>query len=121
MNKEDLERFKKILLEKRKKILESLIQDMTNKEGIDTNELPDEIDMASAEYLHYFNVRLRGREKNFLEKIEKALKKIEDGTYGICEECEEEISIKRLEARPETTLCIRCKELQEKKEKEIGK
>jgi DnaK suppressor protein len=56
----------------------------------------------------------------FLDKIEKALRKIEDGTFGTCEECEEEINVKRLEARPETTLCIQCKENQERKEKDYG-
>ena len=56
----------------------------------------------------------------FLDKIQKALVKIDDGTFGTCEECGEEISIKRLEARPETTLCIRCKEDQERNEKSFG-
>jgi DnaK suppressor protein len=51
---------------------------------------------------------------------EKALTKIDDGTFGTCEECSEEISVKRLEARPETTLCIRCKEDQERLEKDFG-
>jgi DnaK suppressor protein len=55
-----------------------------------------------------------------LKKIERALLKIDEGTFGICEECEEPISIKRLEARPETTLCIRCKEDQERMEKAYG-
>ena len=61
-----------------------------------------------------------GREKSFLDKINKALAKIDDGTFGTCEECGEDISIKRLEARPETTLCIRCKEDQERMEKDYG-
>ena len=51
---------------------------------------------------------------------EKALAKIEDGSFGTCEECGEEISVKRLEARPETTLCIRCKEDQERMEKDYS-
>ena len=66
-----------------------------------------------------FTFRLRGREKSFLDKIDKALAKIEDGSFGKCEECEEEISAKRLEARPETTLCIRCKEDQERQERDF--
>ena len=56
--------------------------------------------------------------KEHMNTIEKALRKIEDGSFGTCEECSEEISIKRLEARPETTLCIRCKEDQERMEKD---
>jgi RNA polymerase-binding transcription factor DksA len=59
-------------------------------------------------------------EKSFLDKINKALVKIDDGTFGVCEECGEEISVKRLEARPETTLCIKCKEDQERMEKDFG-
>ena len=87
---------------------------------LDVNDLPDEMDLASSEYLQSFTFRLRGREKTFLKKIDHALKKIEDGNFGVCEECEEPISLKRLEARPETTLCIRCKEDQERIEKAYG-
>jgi DnaK suppressor protein len=55
-----------------------------------------------------------------LDKIQKALLRLDDGTFGVCEECGEKISQKRLEARPETTLCIRCKEEQERIEKDFG-
>ncbi len=55
-----------------------------------------------------------------IRMIDAALKRIEDGSFGICESCEEPISIKRLEARPETTLCIRCKEDQERVERDFG-
>ncbi len=64
--------------------------------------------------------RLRDREKFLLKKIDDAMARIENGTFGICEICEEEISVKRLEARPVTTMCIRCKEEQEKQEKSYG-
>jgi DnaK suppressor protein len=87
---------------------------------LDANDLPDEMDLASSEYLQSFTFRLRGREKVFLDKIERALRKIDEGTYGICEQCEEEIAPKRLEARPETTLCIRCKEDQERLERDYS-
>lgn len=120
LKKKDLERFKKILEEKREALVkaarESLQEDMT----LDTNDLPDEMDLASSEYLQSFTFRLRGRERFFLDKIDQALKRIEDGSFGICESCEEPISIKRLEARPETTLCIRCKEDQERVERDFG-
>ncbi|MET0341698.1 MAG: TraR/DksA C4-type zinc finger protein [Polyangiales bacterium] len=120
MKKKDLERFKKILEDKREALVkaarESLQEDMT----LDTNDLPDEMDLASSEYLQSFTFRLRGRERFFLDKIDQALKRIEDGSFGICESCEEPISIKRLEARPETTLCIRCKEDQERVERDFG-
>jgi DnaK suppressor protein len=120
MNKAQLKKFRSLLEAKRvelvKKAKQTLDEDMT----LDVNDLPDEMDLASSEYLQSFTFRLRGREKSFLDKINKALVKIDEGSFGVCEECGEEISMKRLEARPETTLCIRCKEDQERVEKDYG-
>ncbi|HEX2732706.1 MAG TPA: RNA polymerase-binding protein DksA [Polyangiaceae bacterium] len=120
MSKEQLEAFRKQLEEKRDEIVrraqQTLQQDMT----LDADDLPDEMDLASSEYLQAFTFRLRGREKNLLDKIQRALERIDNGTFGICEECDEPISIKRLEARPETTLCIRCKEEQERVERDFS-
>jgi DnaK suppressor protein len=118
MNKVQLKKFKTLLTEKRDEIVKKAKQTLEEDMALDANDLPDEMDLASSEYLQSFTFRLRGREKVFLDKIEKALRKIEDGTFGTCEECSEEISVKRLEARPETTLCIRCKEDQERMEKD---
>lgn len=118
MNKVQLKKFKTLLTEKRDEIVKKAKQTLEEDMTLDANDLPDEMDLASSEYLQSFTFRLRGREKVFLDKIEKALRKIEDGSFGICEDCGEEISIKRLEARPETTLCIRCKEDQERMEKD---
>ena len=118
MNKVQLKKFKTLLTEKRDEIVKKAKQTLEADMALDANDLPDEMDLASSEYLQSFTFRLRGREKVFLDKIEKALRKIEDGSFGTCEECGEEISIKRLEARPETTLCIRCKEDQERMEKD---
>jgi DnaK suppressor protein len=87
---------------------------------LDADDLPDEMDLAASEGMQSFEFRLRGREKTFLQKIDRALRKIEEGDFGVCEECGEEISSKRLEARPETTLCIRCKEDQERHEKDFA-
>ena len=117
MNKVQLKKFKTLLTEKRDEIVKKAKQTLEEDMTLDANDLPDEMDLASSEYLQSFTFRLRGREKVFLDKIEKALRKIEDGSFGTCEECGEEISVKRLEARPETTLCIRCKEDQEHHEK----
>ncbi|MCS6797584.1 MAG: TraR/DksA C4-type zinc finger protein [Myxococcota bacterium] len=120
MKKSDLKRFKKILEERRAEVL-ARAREMLNEETmtLDTNDLPDEMDLASSEYIQSFEFRLRGRERGLLAKIDKALKRIEDGTFGICESCGEDIHVKRLEARPETTLCIRCKEDQERQEKDF--
>jgi len=118
MNKIQLKKFKTLLTEKRDEIVKKAKQTLEEDMTLDANDLPDEMDLASSEQLQSFTLRLRGREKVFLDKIEKALRKIDDGGFGICEECSEEISVKRLEARPETTLCIRCKEDQERIEKD---
>jgi DnaK suppressor protein len=120
MKKSELKRFKKLLEEKRSALIENAKQTMAEDMTLDANDLPDEMDLASSEYIQSFTFRLRGREKTFLDKIDLALRKIEDGTFGTCESCEEDISVKRLEARPETGLCIRCKEDQERQEKDYG-
>ena len=120
MSAKDLKRFKKALEDSRKQLIESARKTMEEESNFDTDDLPDEIDQASSEYAQSMSFRLRDREKFLLKKIEKALARIEDGSFGVCERCEEPISLKRLEARPVTTLCIRCKEEQEKKEKSYG-
>ena len=127
LKKKELKRFRDILDEKKDEILRNAKKTLNEDMTLDVDDLPDEMDLASSEYLQSFQFRLRGREKTFLKKIDhamakidKALAKIEDGTFGICETCEEEITMKRLEARPETTLCIRCKEDQERTEKAYG-
>jgi DnaK suppressor protein len=121
LNKKELKKFQELLEEKRKAVLERA-REMLSIENmsLDTNDLPDEMDLASSEYLQSFEFRLRGREKSLLSKLDLALKKIEDLTFGICEICEEPIGKKRLEARPETTLCIKCKEDQEREERTMG-
>jgi len=116
----DLQRFQAMLEESRQALLQSAKRTLLEESTFDTEDLPDEIDLASSEYTQSMIFRLRDREKFLLRKIERALERIREGTFGICERCEEEISIKRLEARPVTTLCIRCKEEQEKKEKSYG-
>ena len=121
LTKKELKKFQELLEDKRKAVLERARQ-MLSEENmtLDTNDLPDEMDLASSEYLQSFEFRLRGREKSLLSKLDLALKKIEDGTFGVCEICEEPIGKKRLEARPETTLCIKCKEDQEREERTMG-
>jgi len=121
LNKKELKKFQELLEEKRRTVLDRA-REMLSVENmaLDTNDLPDEMDLASSEYLQSFEFRLRGREKSLLSKLDLALKKIEDGTFGICEICEEPIGKKRLEARPETTLCIKCKEDQEREERTMG-
>lgn len=120
MNQKDIKRFKKMLEESKKALLVNARKTLMEESNFDTDDLPDEIDLASSEYNQSMIFRLRDREKFLLKKIDRALARIEAGTFGVCERCEDEISPKRLDARPVTTLCIRCKEEQEKKEKSYG-
>ncbi len=120
LNKKELKRFQEMLEEKRKVVVERARQMLSEGMVLDANDLPDEMDLASSEYIQSFEFRLRGREKSLLSKLDLALKKIDDGTFGICEMCDEPIGKKRLEARPETSLCIKCKEDQEREERTMG-
>jgi DnaK suppressor protein len=78
---------------------------------------PDMGDQASAETDMNFMLRLRGREQRLLKKIDEALERIENESFGICDDCGNEIDLKRLMARPVTTMCIECKTIQEEEEK----
>lgn len=80
----------------------------------------DPTDRATLESDRNFTLRIRDRERKLIAKIKEALERIENGTYGICEVCGEEISEARLKARPVTTLCIDCKTKQEVDEKVRG-
>lgn len=120
LKKKDLKKFRDILEERRKEILKNAQRTLDEDMTLDSDDLPDEMDLASTEYLHAFTFRLRGREKQYLAKIDKAIERIDNGSFGNCEECGDPISLKRLEARMETTLCIRCKEDQEREEKAYG-
>ena len=120
LSQKQLDKFKSLLSEKRRRLLEQANETLENEMILSADDRFDEVDQASSEYMQAFSFRLRGRERHLLNKIELALRKIDEGTYGVCEECEEPISNKRLEARPETTLCIRCKEDQERVERDFG-
>ncbi len=76
----------------------------------------DPADRATVESDRTFTLRLRERERYLIKKITEALQRIEDGEYGICEDCGDDISVPRLKARPVTTLCIHCKSKRETEE-----
>lgn len=112
MNHEDLEYFRKLLtnmLEDAQQNGDSTIEELTGGNEV----FADPADRATAESDRAFTLRLRDRELRLIRKIQGALRRIEDGTYGVCEECGEDISIPRLKARPVTRLCINCKARQE--------
>ena len=79
--------------------------------------IPDPLDWAIADRDREMSLRILKREKELISSVESALQKVDEGTYGICEECEEEIALARLKARPVTTLCIVCQKKQELEEK----
>ncbi|RLA91312.1 MAG: RNA polymerase-binding protein DksA [Deltaproteobacteria bacterium] len=119
MEKEKLEFFRNLLNERLENLLieaERAVTGMTNSKG----EFPDPTDRASHESERNFMLRIKDRESKLINKIKDAIERIDNGTFGICEVCGEEISEKRLMARPMTTLCIKCKIKQEEEEKKRG-
>jgi DnaK suppressor protein len=119
MDKETLELFRTQLLEKKEEIHSETgktLSEMTDQ----TSNVPDPNDRATIESGRSFELRIRDRERKLLSKIDEAIARIDEGSFGICEDCDEEIGLKRLEARPVTTLCIDCKTIQETKEKSKG-
>ncbi len=117
MEKERLEVFRELLKERLKTILEEAektVKGMTN----DRDSFPDPTDRANLESDRNFLLRIRDRERKLIGKIKEALARIDDGTFGICEECGEDISEERLKARPMATLCIDCKTKAEEEEKQ---
>jgi DnaK suppressor protein len=108
---------KKKLLKQRQDLLTEAEHTLNNKLSTEKESFPDPTDQAVAELDNNFLLRLRGREQKLLKKIDEAISRIDSGTYGVCESCGGEISHKRLEARPVTTLCIECKTRQEEEEK----
>lgn len=119
MDKKQLELFRTQLLLKKQEIITDAGKTMTEMTDQTTN-VPDPNDRATLESGRSFELRIRDRERKLVTKIDEAIARIDDGSYGVCEDCGEEIGMKRLEARPVTTLCIDCKTLQETREKSVG-
>ena len=119
MDQKDLEYFRVLLtdmLEEALKQGELTIEDMT-----DNNEMfADPADRATMESDRAFTLRIRDRERRLIKKIHDALQRMENGTFGYCESCGDEIGVARLKARPVTRLCINCKSKQEEDEKVRG-
>ncbi len=116
MDKEKLELFRKLLQQRKQALIEGTTDTVAGMSDEDET-FPDPNDRATLESDRNFVLRIRDRERKLISKIDKALERIDDGTFGICEECGEDISEQRLKVRPVTTLCIACKEEQEKMEK----
>lgn len=119
MKKKDVEFFKELLTRRLDELLnqaDNTVSGMTSPK----ENFPDPTDRAALEADRNFMLRIRDREHKLIKKIKKALDRIENGTFGICESCGEEISIKRLKARPVTSQCIECKSKEEALEKALG-
>lgn len=115
MNQAKLKRFKKVFEAQRNQILfhDKILRDDFN---VNLDDRYDEVDQASTDVEQSMRMRLRNREMLYLKKINEALKRIEEGTFGECESCGEDIETKRLEARPTATLCFACKQEEERRE-----
>lgn len=115
MRKSTLKRFKSIFEAQRSAIL---YNDRILREDFAVNEDDkyDEVDQATVDTEQSMRMRLRNRERLYLKKIELALKRIDEEVFGICDSCGEDIEPRRLEARPTATLCVGCKEEEERRE-----
>ncbi|MBN2693180.1 TraR/DksA C4-type zinc finger protein [bacterium] len=112
MDQETLEYFKNALLELLQQTQEEL--EFMGNPLAEENRLPDDNDIASVQYEQSYQIRMKERNEKYIKKIKKALRRLDDGEYDICEECGNEISIERLKARPVATICIDCKKQMEK-------
>lgn len=104
------------LLGQRAELLRSVMSKPLS-DGIEIAPCPDLNDQATAEMDQHFMLSLKERDRSLLKQIDEALTRLAAHQYGICEECGEEIPLRRLQARPMTTLCVACKTLQEEDEK----
>ena len=119
MEKKDIEYFREFLTNRLEELLnnaDDTVSGMTTQK----ENFPDPTDRASLETDWNFMLRIRDRERKLAGKIRKALSRIENDTFGICEKCGEDFSFKRLKARPVTTQCIDCKTKEEEFEKALG-
>ena len=116
MNQRQTKLFQRLLVRRKQELLdeaERTVGGMTDSK----ENFPDPTDRASLESNRNAMLRIRDRERKLITKIEDALKRIEEGSYGFCEACGGPIGIDRLKARPVTTLCIDCKSDQEDQER----
>ncbi len=119
MKPEKQDYFRALLLTRINELLdgaERTVAEMTDEQ----ENFPDPNDRASLESDRNFELRIRDRERKLIAKMQEAIKRIDDGTFGICDSCGGPISEKRLTARPVTTQCIDCKTKEEKMEKQRG-
>ena len=119
MKNKELKYFRNILTRRQKDLYKQADVTVTDLQEPTVREI-DLVDRASLEATRAFTLRIRDRESRLIGKINQSLARIEEGTFGICDMCDEDISIKRLKARPVTKFCITCKNKMEALEETIG-
>lgn len=117
MDAAKLEHYRRVLHQRLESLVGVVERSRTERTEVMEAE-PDLADQATVDYDRNFDMRIRDRERRLIQKIREALDRIDEGTFGICESCGEEIGEKRLQARPVTTLCIECKTEAERREKQ---
>jgi DnaK suppressor protein len=118
MESEKLDYFKNVLNDELKTLLGEAGKTVTEMTS-DASNFPDPTDRATQESDRSFELRIRDRERKLINKIKDALDRIESGSFGVCEDCGEEIGEARLKVRPVTTQCINCKMEAEEKERRL--
>ena len=119
MEKKDIEYFREVLTNHLEELLSHADNTVSGMTAPKEN-FPDPTDRASLEADRNFMLRIRDRENKLIKKIRKALDRIENNTFVVCEKCGEDISLARLKARPVTTHCIDCKTKEETAERDLG-
>jgi DnaK suppressor protein len=119
---EEIGFFRRQLIERRAELLEEALETVhaMGGEQTDAEAFPDPTDRGSLESDRNLELRMRDRDRRLLPKLEGAIERIDEGHFGICEECRKAIGFARLKVRPVTTLCIHCKEAQELREHTPG-
>jgi DnaK suppressor protein len=118
MSKDQLEHFRQILLAWKRELMEEVDRTVLHMKDEAAN-FPDPNDRATQESEFGLELRTRDRERKLLKKIDSALRRIDEGSYGFCEETGDEIGLRRLEARPVATLCVEAQERRELAEKQF--
>lgn len=119
MTAAQLEEFRHLLSEQLQSLVGEAKDTVEDMHEATKDTFADPTDRALLESNRNFNLRISDRERRLISKVQEALRRVDDGTFGICEECGDDIQAARLHARPVTTLCFECKEDQERKEKRL--
>ena len=118
MNENEIKLYRELLIRRHAELL-GIAEDTLSRMSEGKEAFPDPVDRALSESSSSIELKKRDRERKLIQKIKTALKKIEEGSYGICESCGEYVTHERLKVRPEAVLCISCKEEQERNEKKF--